>query len=153
MNNGLLKTLFAFVLIFGLADSSFAQEAKKKAENKEPEIKSEVKEIQGEVSYITKRSISVVFSRNKEKGSEEEIMLPFDRQIIIEHKRDISEINIGDIVNVKYLDETKDYGDKKENIIKAKVIRFINPAGRDSVYKKTVTAEAEEGLLPLKGAK
>jgi hypothetical protein len=154
MNARLLKTLIAAVVIANFAGVVSAQEAKKDEEKKAPAIKSEVKEVQGEVSFIAKRSISVVFYRDKEKGAESEILLPLPKDVIIEHKKSLAEIKTGDIVSVKYLDETIDYGEKKENKITAKVIRFIRPADQDSVYRpKAVQAQDEGGLLPLKGAK
>ncbi|MCX7927454.1 MAG: hypothetical protein N2606_04885 [Candidatus Omnitrophica bacterium] len=152
--SGLVVLVTLCLVIFAYGENQNVE--KQNLEKKEPIIDSQVKEVQGEISYITKRSISVVFNRDKETGSEEEILLPFDSdEIVIEHKRNLSEIQPGDTVLVRYLDETIDYGDKKENTIKAKVIRFLRPAGEDSPYKRKAASEQQEAgmYLPLKGAK
>jgi hypothetical protein len=148
-------TLSIMVFFAAGAGLSYAEGTGKPEKKKAAIAKSEVKEIQGEVSYITKRSISVVYARDAQTGSESEILLPYDKNLVIVHKRRLSEIQVGDIVSVKYLDEILDYGDKKENKITAKAISFLNPAPSDSPYKKAIVPETGEGesLLPLKGAK
>jgi hypothetical protein len=158
MRKSILITLSVLVFTAALACLSFAKEDSG-AENKKPSVsKAQVKEVEGEVSSLTKRSISIVFARDKQAGTESEILLPYGKNVIIEHKKSLSEIQVGDIVSVKYTDETLNYGDgKEENKITAKVIRFISPAAADSPYKKkVVSGETEEegaSLLPLKGAK
>ena len=158
MKRTFIKIAFLFFLLAGLLGVALAQDAGDNKKQKEPAIKLEVKEAQGEVSYITKRSISLVTSRDSQKGEETEILLPYGKDLVVEHKKNLSEIQTGDIVKVKYTDEIIDYGDKQENKIEAKVITFMNPASQDSPYKKAREALQQETVpqeeaLPLKGVK
>jgi hypothetical protein len=135
-----------------------AQDKDKEKNKAEPVINLTAKEVQGEVSYITKRSISLVTSRNKESGEETEILLPYGKNLVIEHKKNLSEIQSGDVIKVKYTEESIDYGDRQEIKIEAKVVTFMNPAAQDSPYKKareTLQQQAaQQGeTLPLKGVK
>ena len=124
---------------------------------KEPAVSSTLKEVQGEVSSLTKRSISVVYDRDEQKGEEFEMLLPFDiNNVKIEHKRSLSEISSGDIVLVQYTEDTADYGDRKETKIRAVTIRFLNPADAKSPYKPKAAAQEQAGSiqgLTLKGVK
>ena len=163
MKKNFINIAFLFFLLTGLPGVAFAQSAGEKEKKKEPAIKLEVKQAQGEISYITKRSISLVTSRDTEKGEETEILLPYGKGLVIEHKKNLAEIQTGDIVKVKYTEENIDYGDKQEIKVEAKVITFMNPAGQDSPYKKARESlqqqeteqgsELQEGTLPLKGVK
>jgi hypothetical protein len=162
MKKTTIGTLVSLVFCLSLIGSGFCQDAAKDEKKKEPVVKSDAKQVQGEVSYITKRSISLVTSRDKDTGDENEILLPYNNKLVIEHKKSLSEIQTGDIVAVKYLDETIDYGDRQENKILAKVLTFISPANQDSPYRKAREAAqqdtaqqdtAQQESLPLKGEK
>jgi hypothetical protein len=126
-------------------------------EKKEPVVTSNLKEIQGEVSSLSKRSISVVYGRDEAKAEEYEMLLPFDpKDIKLEHKQSLSEISPGDVVLVQYTEDTSDYGSRQETKIKARTIRFLNPADAQSKYKPTPAVHEKapdiEGLS-LKGVK
>ncbi|MDD5347172.1 MAG: hypothetical protein PHT59_01010 [Candidatus Omnitrophica bacterium] len=159
--------LMAFSLA-GFAGALFAQDAKEPAGAKqEPVIDMQVREAKGEVVVISRRSISLMTSRDAATGEETEILLPYDKTLVIEHKRSLSEIQSGDRVSIKYTEEVIDYGDKKESKVLAKVVTFLNPANQDSPYKKareaaqqattqqeTAQQETEQQeSLPLKGVK
>jgi hypothetical protein len=132
-----------------------APEPKKKL--KEPlRSNGDVQEVQGEVSAITKNSISIVSERKAETGEETEMVFTFDpKKINLEHRKSLAGIAPGDTVAVRYRDETTDYGDKQETKVSAVTIRFIKPADDQSEYKKP--SAPETGLtsdeLSLKGVK
>lgn len=101
----------------------------KKAE-KLIERKAVMKEVAGEVTWIGKKYIAVLYQQDSQNGEEEEILLPFDnKDIRLEHKRNLSEINKGDTVSVHYEEETRQYDSNREEVKrKAKVVSFIRAA-------------------------
>ncbi len=153
-----LIALFVVCLITFVSGVSFAKDdAQKGKAKKEPVVNSLVKQVQGEVSNITKRAISVVYERNAATGEEFEMMFPIDnKNVKVEHKQSISEISQGDTVLVIYREETSDYGDRTATEIKTDVVRFLKPADAQSVYKPKAAATEDardvEGLS-LKGVK
>jgi len=85
---------FSSLICFG-----FAQEKKE-----EPQVTRTEKDVTGEVSWIGKNKISVTYGRDKENKTEYEILLPFDpKEIKIEHKNRLSDIQIVDTVKVSYV--------------------------------------------------
>jgi hypothetical protein len=87
-----------------------------------------IKGISGEVSAISKDFIAIVYRRDAARGSEEEIALPIAKGVIVEHKKNLSEIAIGDMVDVEFAEiteETKE-GPKSKRI--ARVISFVRAA-------------------------
>ncbi len=153
--NNIAKNIFlmgiAAVFIFLFIAIAPAQEGEKGTKDKKVKIASEVKEIQGEISWIDDKHIAIVYNRDPEKGVENEIMLPIDESIRLEHKKSLSEMVPGDTVRIKYQQDIEEdrEGNKSESR-KAAVISFVKPA-----VKKPVTAlpaESEE-TLSLKGLK
>ncbi len=112
------------------------------------------KEVQGEVTWIGKDKMAIVYKRDTVTGGEYEILLPYEeKDLKIVHKKNLSEINKGDIVNVKYEYEEiieEPLGEKKINY-KAKVISFVKPAMQKP--QAAQPAGEEEAGLPLKGIK
>lgn len=148
--------LAAIFMLSVFVQGAVAQESKAPKEKKEPVVSSAVKQVQGEVANITKRSISIVFSRD-DAGGEQEMMFSLGSgDIKVEHKRGIGEIAQGDTVLIIYSEETSDYGDRKDISLKPNIIRFIKPADVASIYKpKAVVPEEPETAeaLTLKGVK
>jgi len=157
-----------FLLVMFVSGAG-AQEAKKASLKKEPVVNSLVKQVQGEVSNKTKRSISVSISRNEDTGEETEMLFMIDvKNLKIEHKSSFDDIGLGDTVVVVYREETSDYGDRQATKVKADIIRFVKPADVNSVYKPRAAAAAQTqdaadsqdttqaqdtGALSLKGVK
>lgn len=107
-----------------------------------------IKGISGEVSAISKDFIAIVYRRDEAKGTEEEVALPIAKDVIIEHKKSLSEIGAGDIVNVEFEEVTEetDSGFRSKRI--AKVISFIRaapkPKPESSVLVSGQVQEEEE---------
>lgn len=117
------KTFFVTaILILGLycAASVQGEEAKKPGRV--------IKGISGEVSAISKDFIAIVYRRDEAKGTEEEVALPIAKDAIIEHKKSLSEIGVGDMVNVEFEEVTEetDSGFRSKRI--ARVISFTRAA-------------------------
>ena len=101
-----------------------------------------IKGVSGEVSAISKDFIAVVYKHDEAAGSEEEIALPVAKDVIVEHKKSISEIGVGDLVDVEfaeYIEETTE-GPRTKRV--AKVIRFI----RAAAPKQTESSVLGSGL-------
>lgn len=86
--------------------------------------------VQGEISGISKNYISIVYERDKEKGIEYEMLLPINRKDLqIEHKRNLDEFKVGDIVSVTFEDTVTGDNEKEQKMErKAKVVTFVGPA-------------------------
>jgi hypothetical protein len=152
-----LIVLVVALLSLSLLTTAFAKDEPAKAKKKEPVVSSIVREIQGELVYAGPRSLSLVYSYDKAKGEESEILIPYDPKTIkLEHKRSLSELTTGDTVLVQYTEETSDYGDRKDITMKAITLRFLQPVDAQSRYKQKASvqeqAQEDEGLS-LKGVK
>jgi hypothetical protein len=86
-----------------------------------------VREIQGEVGGITKRYISIIYRRDVEAGTEEELLLPIDQKTTkLEHIKSLSDLAQGDIVRVRFNDEyRKTNRGKESDTLTAVVISFV----------------------------
>jgi len=87
-----------------------------------------VKEIEGEVSGIGFNMISIVYNRDPEKGTAEELLLPIDEVSQLIHKNNIKEIQVGDTVSIQYDETTRETDNGPRTERKAKVISFIKSA-------------------------
>lgn len=99
------------------------------------------KEVQGEVSGIGYGLISIVYQRDAEKGTAEEILLPLDEVEQIIHKQNINQINVGDTVRIQYDEITQETEDGPTVLRKAKVINFIKPAAPLPMESEVLEAE------------
>lgn len=106
-----------------------------------------IKGISGEVSAISKDFIAIVYRRDATGGSEEEIALPIAKGVIIEHKKNLSEIGVGDMVNVEFEEVTEDTGEGPRSKRVARVISFVRaapPAKPESSVLVSGQAQEEE---------
>ena len=95
--------------------------------------------ISGEVSGITKNSVSIIYNRDYDTGMEYEILLPFDETIKLNHKKDLSEIKTGDLISIEY--EKPAEGSKK--MAKARTINFIQSGVVNIVSKDLSSVDTE----------
>lgn len=101
----------------------------------------------GEVSAISKDFIAIVYNRNLEKGSEEEIALPIAKNVIIEHKKSLDQIAVGDTVYVEFdeVSEQTDNGERTKRIAGAiSFVRAAPKAAKTTMLDSTKTLPAEE---------
>ena len=146
--------LICAVLFFALG-VTVCSLAKDDSEDKGNEkIKSTVvtKEIEGEVSWLGKNKIAVIYKRDAATGGEYEMLLFFDKDVALQHKQNLAEIHKGDIVNIQYEETTDEYKDKETKTkMKAKMISFIKPAQPSTAEAETLVSGQD--ALPLKGIK
>ena len=95
--------ILVMIVVLGLCGASGAD-----GERKKKIIGKAQKEIQGEISWINSRYIAVAYNRDPVKGSEDEILLPIDSNLKLEHKRSLDQIKTGDLVRVQYDEETEE---------------------------------------------
>lgn len=103
-----------------------------------------MKEVSGEVTWIGKKYIAILYQQDLQKGEEDEILLPFDNNDIkLEHKKNLSEISKGDTVSVQYEEETSRYDSNREEVKrKAKVVSFMRAAVKKP---ESSVLQSEEG--------
>ena len=74
--------------------------------------------------------IAISYNRDLVKGTEDEMLLPIDRNIGLEHKQGIDEIKAGDLVRVSYDEETEEDEKGEKETAKARVISFIKAGAK-----------------------
>jgi hypothetical protein len=146
-----LRLILAAMMVLSFSGLVLAQEKVQQKAKGKVKTSSVMKEVEGVMSGMTKRSISIVYGSDAEKGIEYEILLPFAKEgIKVEHKKNLSELAQGDTVRVSYEEviEENEQGEKKEGR-RAKVISFIRAAEKKSESQALVSEEP----LTLKGTK
>ncbi|UCC94455.1 MAG: hypothetical protein JSW40_06495 [Candidatus Omnitrophota bacterium] len=123
-----IKTMGALLLVFALGAGliGLAQVSKERVRPG-----GGIKELEGQVVGINKRCIAVVYSRDRIKGSESEIMLPVDEETEVVHRRSLENINVGDTVRIQFEEETEERKGKQRMKRKARAVRFVRPASDD----------------------
>lgn len=114
------------LMVLGAGLFAYAQDDKPKQTGKI------MKGISGEISAISKDFVAVVYRRDEVKGTEEEIALPVAKDVIVEHKKSITEIGVGDLVDVEFAEYTEETPEGPKSKRVAKVIRFIRAAPKQA---------------------
>ena len=73
------------------------------------------KRVAGEVSGITKNFIAIVYSRDKERHTEEEIALPIAKGVKLVNIKSLNDIRVGDTMEVIFVDTQERYQERKED--------------------------------------
>lgn len=122
-----VRFLFALVLLAG-PRAALAQNVPE-AQVRERVVKRQtyVREIQGEIGSIGKRSISIIYRKDTGAGDEEELLLAYDpKSVKFDHVKGFSELAPGDVVKVRFNDEYSQTNKGVESdTLKATVISFI----------------------------
>lgn len=124
---GVVVTVISAFLLIGLCNwLSYAEDEKPRKTGRI------MKGISGEVSAVSNDFIAVVYRRDESKGSEEEIALPLAKDVIVEHKKALSEIGIGDMVDIEFeeIEEETKEGSRSKRV--AKVVRFVRAAPKQA---------------------
>jgi len=100
------------------------------------------KTVQGEISWIGKDYIAIIYQKDEKKGKEYEILLPIDADIQLLHKSNLDQLSVGDTVRVQFEELTEEYKEGARKERKAKVISFVKPA-----VKKPESLESGEVLI------
>jgi len=102
-------------IIVCFQETGYAQEGK--------QTKILVKDITGEVGFVDKSLISIIYKREEDEGKEYAIALYVNEGVILENitDNDLQKLNAEDIVRVEYTEIEQDSKIRRE----AKRIRFI----------------------------
>jgi len=130
----IIPSVLTVALVFILMGAGLAKEELPKgpAGSKRTSVK---KELQGEVTWISKTGdrIAIVFSRDEASRSEQEILLPVDKNTVLHHKTSIGDINIGDTVSIQYEEVTEESAEGVNSKRTAKAIYFVRAAQKKPV--------------------
>lgn len=118
-------SVLVITLVLGLTEIVFVQSAAAEKAGDKIRRRSVMKEVQGEVTWIRKDRIAIVFARNEEQGTEEEILLPIDAGVKLEQKQKLQQIEVGDTVAIQFEEVTEEGRQEGRMTRKAKVVRFI----------------------------
>lgn len=128
------------MVVFVLGITCIASAEKVKGESQKST--STIKELQGEISGISKESISIIYNRDLEKGIDYEMLLPIEKgNIQLIHKNSLDELCVGDTVRLQYEEETKEDEEGRKIKRKARVISFIKPKPKEI---ESIELEPEE---------
>ncbi|MDD5584483.1 MAG: hypothetical protein PHV55_05480 [Candidatus Omnitrophica bacterium] len=134
--------LFVCAMDMSVYAQAKAQGVQKEGPKKPAIIKKEAKSIQGEVTWIGKNKIAVVYSRGE--GSEEEMLLPFDGNVTLERVSDLSQIQQGDTVYIQYEETTQETKEgASQSVAKANAISFVRPGTRKPVQAQSSGSDSE----------
>ena len=118
MKGFLRVAVIAFICVS--AGTCLAQEKAKRT--------SVYKEIEGELSWLGKERLSVIYFVSPTGESDTEMLLPYGRDIQVVHKRSLEEIHTGDRVRVGYEEVTEQSPDGNKVTKKATSITFVSSA-------------------------
>ncbi len=61
-----------------------------------------VETVSGEVSWVGKDYISLIYNRDYDKGAESEVMVPITDETVLKHVKSLKDIQKGDLVSIEY---------------------------------------------------
>ncbi|MCX5693110.1 MAG: hypothetical protein NTX47_05450 [Candidatus Omnitrophica bacterium] len=117
MTRYISKIILSWILMTGLCGGLGIGYAEEK---EDPNIIKEVmmKKMTGEVAGISQNFISILYGQDEKTSYE--MAFDIDKDVKIENKEDLKQINIGNIVAVSYEETTEKLKDDKEGKIKVK---------------------------------
>jgi hypothetical protein len=118
-----LMMVIGVAMVLGMAGSAMAQEATAPAAATAPVVDDSytMDTVSGEVSGLTAKSISILYNRDYDTGTEYEILIPVDEKTVFKHKNNLKEIKTGDLVSVEY----EKPGAESQHRSRAVTINFI----------------------------
>jgi len=122
-----LKAAYAVFLVFAslmLCKESVAQQSPKKG------VAS--KEIGGRVSGITKDYIAVVYNVDEAAHTEHEVLLPFSKDLALDHAQTLDQIKVGDTVSVEFEEDTVSAKEGGKVFRRGKVVHFVSHAPKET---------------------
>lgn len=153
MRKRAVRLIISISLIFIIKNASFAQANDNPGNTsvkKEPELVTRTvtpREIQGEISALSKRYIAVVFDKDKD-GVDLEMSYPVDQNVKFEHKHALSEFQVGDTVYLQFdelKEESKGASTSRRTL---KLIGYIRSAPKPPEPVEPVTPAPEENSSP-----
>jgi len=130
----IIPSVLTVAVVFIFMGAGLAKEEKSKGQIG-PKRTSVKKELQGEVTWISKTGdrIAIVYNRDEASRSEQEILLPIDKNTVLQHKKNLDEIKAGDTVSIQYEEVTEETPEGIKSKRMAKTIYFIRAAQKKPV--------------------
>lgn len=138
-----LRTIIAAVLVLGLVGIGEAEEGKEKKI-----IKSEMKEVTGEVGGISKNFLAILYGQDKDASYE--MALTIDKDVKLKGKNSLSEIGPGDTVSVSYEEKAETYKENDEKGKEKDVTKVLSRVVKAVTFIKSAPKELqapEESVL------
>lgn len=151
MARQIIKIGLIFILIMGFVGAAVAQEGKGKVQSS-----SVMKEVQGEITWMNNKYIAVVYNHDLTNGTEDEILLPIDKDLQLQHKQKLSELAVGDTVTIQYAEDSEeDEQGQVQEKRHARIISFVKPGLKKPEVKDTSepVSEPVNDTLTIKGTK
>lgn len=143
-----------------MTNTAFAQEKKNEAKEQKVQVASVDKEVEGTISAVSPTGIAVVYKKDQAKGEEEEVFVPIEQgKVRLIHKKNLSEIGVGDTVKVLFSEVTEQVEDQQAKRLKISAITFLKKAEIKPVAQEEAQPEEEISqdeapqTMPLKGMK
>lgn len=117
------RILLVTFMVWGLSlpRMAISEEAKQKQIIK----KSITKELQGEITWVKKDKISIVYSTDETGKTDNEILLPVGGDVKLTHIQSMKQLAIGDVVSIQFEEVTKETSEGEKTDRKVKAITFI----------------------------
>ena len=117
----------AAVIVLGFAGTIMAEDGS-------DEVRIRPGEISGEISAISQRYISIIYSKDFDNNTEYEMLLPIDENVKFTRKS-LDKLEVGDQVSVKCDDHIKKNAEGEDVCARrvAKEISFVRPAMKDKL--------------------
>jgi hypothetical protein len=96
--------------------------------------------VNGEISGISKKKISMIYDKDYDTGTEYENMVLIDDMTQLRHKKDLSELKIGDLVSIEY----EKPGENSKHKALAIAITFIQSGVGNLVSEDRESQASEE---------
>jgi hypothetical protein len=100
-----------------------------------------VETISGEVSGMAKNSISIIYDRDYDAGTEYEVLIPIAEETAFKHKKSLQDIKVGDLVSVEY----EKPAENSKRKAKAKTINFVQ-SGVRSLATESFSSEGTKNV-------
>ena len=160
MKGNLIKVALGFIFVLTLTGAYAQEKSVEQPANSETKEKITVttKEVEGQVTGLSHNFIAVLYGNSAETGSGLEMGFRIDqKKVRIEHKKDLSEIGMGDIVKISYEETIKTEDNTREiSNRQPKVITFLRQAEKKPETRGTLQSkekEVEDEAIPIKGLK
>lgn len=129
-------TMTMSLLYIGTAETAKPDDVVSRKKVGEPQLTD--KSVTGTISYVDKKYVSIIISRNNQDKSEDEIGFWIDESEQEGWRKKLSEMNPGDRIEIEFDDVSQEYDMKKEDGTverkavlderKAKSVKFLSPA-------------------------
>jgi hypothetical protein len=143
MKNKVMKLAGVFALIFCLLtlQESLSQEPKQKARQT-----STMQELQGEITWVKKDKIAIVYRTDETGKVDSEILLPVDKDVKLVHIKSTEQLSVGDVVSIQFEEATDETLEGPKTTRKVKAMIFVR-FGAKKPIEATPQAPAQSQVL------